>query len=101
MQEEAITNELMKVDRRDHVRVSTKRREMILDEFECCGVSAAEFAARIGVKYSTFAHWRQMRSRKQSGGGDLVSPAKAEFLPTGPNSASRLVDLAAPRLQDL
>jgi hypothetical protein len=65
---------------------------MILDEFERCGVSAAEFAAQIGVKYSTFAHWRQIRSRKQTGGRDLVCPASAALLPAGPNSATRWVE---------
>ncbi|XHR27303.1 MAG: IS66 family insertion sequence element accessory protein TnpB [Chthoniobacteraceae bacterium] len=89
MEEEAITNELMKVDRRGHVRVSAQRREVLLDEFERCGVSAAEFAAQIGVKYSTFAHWRQMRERKQTKGGDLVSSGPAALLPAGSNSATR------------
>jgi len=28
-------------------------------------VSAAEFAAQIGVKYQTFAHWRQRRKNRQ------------------------------------
>jgi hypothetical protein len=92
MQEEAITNELMKVDRRGHVRVSAQRREVLLDEFERCGVSAAEFAAHIGVKYSTFAHWRQMCSRKRAGGGDLASSAPAALMPTGSNSATRWVE---------
>jgi len=89
MEEEAITNELMKVDRRGHVRVLAQRREILLDEFERCGVSAAEFAAQIGVKYSTFAHWRQMRERKQTKGGDLVSSGPAALFPAGSNSATR------------
>lgn len=37
------------------------RREALLDEFERCGVSAAEFATHIGVKYSTFCHWKRCR----------------------------------------
>jgi hypothetical protein len=92
MQEEAITNELMKVDRRGHVRVSAQRREVLLDEFERCGVSAAEFAAQIGVKYSTFAHWRQMRERKQTEARDVASPAPIALLPGGSKSATRWVE---------
>ena len=65
MQSEAIRDELLKVDRRGHVLVKRERREALLDEFERCGVSAAEFAAQIGVKYQTFAHWRQKRKNRQ------------------------------------
>ena len=54
MQNEAIRDELLKVDRRGRVRVSAKRREALLDEFERCGVSAAEFSKAIGVRYQTF-----------------------------------------------
>ena len=57
----SVSQELLKVDRREHVRVPRARREALLDEFERCGVSAAEFAAHIGVKYSTFAHWKRGR----------------------------------------
>jgi len=92
MQEEAITSELLKVDRRGHVRVSAQRRAVLLDEFERCAVSAAEFAAQIGVKYSTFAHWRQMREHKQTGGGDLAFPGPAALLAAGSNSATRWVE---------
>jgi len=65
MQSEAIGDELLKIDRRGHVLVKRERREALLDEFERCGVSAAEFAAQIGVKYQTFAHWRQKRKNRQ------------------------------------
>lgn len=57
----SISQELLKVDRRGHVRVPRARREALLDEFERCGVGAAEFAAHIGVKYTTFSHWKRCR----------------------------------------
>jgi hypothetical protein len=63
MHSEAIRDELLRVDRRGRVRVSAKRREALLDEFEQCGVSAAEFAKSIGVRYQTFATWRQKRAK--------------------------------------
>jgi len=66
MQSEAIRDELLKVDRRGRVRVSAKRREALLDEFERCGVSAAEFAKAIGVRYQTFATWRQKRTKRKA-----------------------------------
>lgn len=92
MQEEAITNELLKVDRRGHVRVSAQRREMLLDEFERCGVSAAEFAAQIGVKYTTFAHWRQRRECSRAAGGEMASPEPVALLPAGAKQSARWVE---------
>ena len=59
MQSDGIRSELLKVDRLGRVRVSAQRREALLDAFESCGVSGVEFAAHIGVKYKTFATWRQ------------------------------------------
>lgn len=66
MEKSTIGNELLKVDRRGHVRVPRVRREALLDEYERQGVSAAEFAAHIGVKCSTFYHWKRCRDRKRA-----------------------------------
>lgn len=55
IQEEANTNELLKVDRRGHVRVSAQRREMLLEEFKRCGVSVAEHAGAMRGRY--VGHW--------------------------------------------
>ena len=79
MQSEAIRDELLKVDRLGRVRVSAQRREALLDTFESCGVSALEFAAHVGVKYQTFATWRQNRNRQRR-----ASDAPAIDLPTSP-----------------
>jgi transposase len=48
------------------VRVPQARREMLLDEWERSGGSAAQFADYVGIKYSTLAHWIQKR-RKGTG----------------------------------
>jgi len=53
------------MDRLGRVRVTAARREALLDEFERCGVSGAQFAKSIGVNYQTFAAWRQRRSRER------------------------------------
>ena len=92
MQEESITNELLKVDRRGHVRVSAQRRKMLLDEFERCGVSAAEFASQIGVKYTTLAHWRQRRKRSRAVDREMASPAPVALLPAGAKQSTRWVE---------
>ncbi|MCH8476168.1 MAG: hypothetical protein LAT55_13180 [Opitutales bacterium] len=58
---------ILKTDTLGRVRMPRERREAILDEFESSGMSGQAFAKRIGVKYPTFASWRQQRRRRQSG----------------------------------
>ena len=48
-----------KTDRLGRLCEPRERREELLDEFERSGLAGAEFATLIGVKYSTFAGWRQ------------------------------------------
>jgi hypothetical protein len=60
------TNELLAMDEKGRVRVSVERREMLLREFAGCGLSAAAFARRAGVKYQTFMYWLN-RSRQSRG----------------------------------
>jgi len=47
------------VDTQGRVRTSKEQRRLILAEFERSGMSAAQFARRTGLKYSTFAFWVQ------------------------------------------
>lgn len=51
------------VDTKGRVRTSREQRRLLLAEFERSGVSAAEFARRTGLKYSTFAAWVQRYRR--------------------------------------
>jgi hypothetical protein len=60
------SGEIFKRDRKGRVRVPKARREMLLDEWERSGGSAAQFADYVGIKYSTLANWIQKR-RKQAG----------------------------------
>ena len=53
------SGEIFKRDRMGRVRVPKARREMLLDEWERSGGSAAQFADYVGIKYSTLAHWTQ------------------------------------------
>ena len=46
---------------------SASGREALLDEFERSGGSAAQFAAYVGLRYSTFANWVNNRRRQRSG----------------------------------
>jgi DNA-binding transcriptional regulator YiaG len=60
------SGEIFKRDTMGRVRVPKARREMLLDEWERSGGSAAQFAGYVGIKYSTLANWIQKR-RKQRG----------------------------------
>jgi hypothetical protein len=55
--------EIFKTDKRGRVRVPVERREVLMDEFEKSGLSGAEFARLVGIKYATFANWRQKRNK--------------------------------------
>lgn len=62
------TTELSKIlptDSRGRVRVSRQRREQLLDEFERSGMTGAQFARAVGLKYQTFAFWRQERQKRK------------------------------------
>jgi transposase-like protein len=56
------------VDSKGRVRVSKEQRQSILAEFERSGVSAAQFAQRTGLKYSTLAGWLQRYRRTKPKG---------------------------------
>jgi transposase-like protein len=44
-------------DTKGRLRASKEQRRVILAKFEESGLSAAQFAQRTGLKYSTFAAW--------------------------------------------
>lgn len=56
------------LDTQGRVRVSKEQRRVILAEFARSGVSAARFAQRAGLKYSTFAGWVQRYRRTKRPG---------------------------------
>jgi hypothetical protein len=73
------SGEIFKRDRRGRVRVPKARRDMLLDEWERSGGSAAQFAEYVGIKYSTLANWIQKR-RKQAGlGASLLKPGAVDL----------------------
>jgi hypothetical protein len=57
---------LLKMDTQGRVRTSKARRREVLEEFEKCGVSAAQFARVTGLKYTTLAGWLQRERRAKS-----------------------------------
>jgi len=69
--------EVLRIDRKGRVRFSRERREQLLDEFEKSGLSGAQFARTVGVKYPTFAFWRQQRQPSKPVPVGSPSPAEA------------------------
>lgn len=74
-------DQLLKVDALGRVWTPANRREELLDEFERSGVAARKFAQMVGIKYQTFASWRQRRrrergaARKGKAGKNFAAPA--------------------------
>ena len=65
------------------VRTSREQRRVLLAEFERSGMSAARFAQRTGLKYSTLAGWVQRyRRTKRPGRKTPVRLLEAVVAPT-------------------
>jgi hypothetical protein len=56
---------VLKTDVLGRVKTPPERREALLDEFEKSAMSGKKFAEFIGVKYQTWASWRQERRRRR------------------------------------
>jgi len=87
--------EILKQDRNGRVRTPRGKQEAILDEFDRSGMSGAEFAQYLGIKYQTFATWVQKR-RKRKGGGKIVAKSAVSWLEAevgggGESQAGKLV----------
>ena len=57
--------------------MSRERREQLLDEFERSGMTGAQFARAVGLKYPTFAFWRQERQKRKPALANQQAPEKA------------------------
>jgi len=82
-------SEILKRDKRGRIWMKPKRREALLDEFERCGLSGAQFARLTGVNYSSFQNWVVRRRQKRG----RVVEAPGEKRPVGAEpSAVRLFE---------
>ena len=83
------TEQVLKVDEAGRVWTPRELREAVLDEFERSGMPATQFAARLGVKYSTFASWVQQR-RKSRGGAKSLQWVEATVATSAPTRSKSL-----------
>jgi hypothetical protein len=54
---------ILKADVLGRVHTPVDQRDALMDAFERSGLSGAQFARLHGLRYSTFAHWRQRRKK--------------------------------------
>lgn len=78
------------LDTKGRVRTSKEQRRVLLVEFARSGLSAAQFARRTGLKYSTFALWVQ-RYRRTKRPGHKPPLRLLEAVVTPPPSLSGLL----------
>ena len=60
--------EILKVDEAGRVQMPPGKREAMLAEYDRSGMTGAQFARFVGVRYSTLMYWLQKR-RKEAGRG--------------------------------
>ena len=70
--------EILKQDSLGRVRTPLGKRQEILTAFDGSGMSAARFAAMVGMNYSTFCSWVQERNQKQ-GKDSVLTRAAAKL----------------------
>jgi transposase-like protein len=70
-------SEILKVDEVGRVRAPPARREAMLAEYDRSGMTGAQFARFIGVRYSTLMYWLQRR-RKETGQGEPVATPRQD-----------------------
>ena len=81
------------LDTKGRVRTSREQRRRILAEFERSGMSAAQFARRVGLKYSTFAFWVQRYRRTKRPARRSPLRLLEAVVDTAPATAALLVQL--------
>ena len=67
-------SEILKVDEVGRVRTPPERREAMLAEYERSGMTGAQFARFVGVRYSTLMYWLQKRRKEAGQSEQMVTP---------------------------
>jgi transposase-like protein len=88
---------IVKTDTLGRGRTSPEQRDAFLAAFDRSCMSGAAFARLHGIRYSTFAHWRQKRKQQQQSTEDSPSPAalfeEVEVRPSDSSNADLKIDL--------
>ena len=70
-------SEILKVDEVGRVRTPPEKREAMLAEFNRSGMTGAQFARFVGVRYSTLMYWLQRR-RKETGQSEQMATPRQD-----------------------
>ncbi len=71
---------LIKTDRLGRISVTPQHREALLDKFEQSGMSGQRFTELHGIKYTTFANWRQQRRVKLNQSPEVKAASPHELI---------------------
>ena len=80
---------LIKTDSLGRIRVTDEHRQALLDKFQHSNMSGQAFARHHGIKYTTFADWRQ-KQRKQ-----LACSTSAKSAQTSEALISSLIEVTS------
>ena len=72
--------EILKVDEAGRVRMPSGKREAMLTEYDRSGMTGAQFARFVGVRYSTLMYWLQKRRKEAVASEQTAQPAHPRWL---------------------
>ena len=69
-------SEILKVDEAGRVQTPAPKREALLAEYDRSGMTGAQFARFVGVRYSTLMYWLQKRRKEVGHGEQRTTPGQ-------------------------
>ena len=69
-------SEILKVDEVGRVRTPPEKREAMLAEYDRSGMTGAQFARFVGVRYSTLMYWLQKRRKEAGQSEQMATPGR-------------------------
>ena len=72
--------EILKVDEAGRVQMPSGKREAMLTEYDRSGMTGAQFARFVGVRYSTLMYWLQKRPKEGVASEKTAQPAHPRWL---------------------
>ncbi len=90
--------QILKVDERGRVVTPREQQEAVVDAFEKSGMTGAQFARHVGVKYPTLMNWVQRRRRARESTPPEVAPvtgaAWIEAVVERPSSEGLVIEMS-------
>ena len=90
------STQILKVDEVGRVQTPPEKRRQIVEEFERSGMTGAQFARHIGVKYPTMMAWVQARKRERGEPARLGGPQWLEAVVEQEEAGSGSLSIEVP-----